>query len=363
MHRYLIHPLRWLFVSVLLFSVQVLASPCKHCGKENKPGKDGQTFCRTCDSGKSAGATNSVTPFPDVYPLNYRVLPMVKNKNGEWISRYQFRSSFIDTIERGNGDAAAWALAVVIARELVENARLMGLAYPLEFEFQEEDRLQKLRKMVKRKQKQLHFLQKLHLAASNAGAGPAIIMKNPIHERAEALTRQRAETVNLSQWADLPAMGMHHLLTAEFHNSAMTMNLTPVFQAIQDGNMIQLIVTQTATDEGNQAAAATASPVMLAAILPAALTTCPYEQRESTDMHLLLGTLPQPINQHHLMNALTAIMNTVAENEQNADLSLHFFMTPNTYIQREDDFRLSCLHHAHRINSNLPLGGWSSMPK
>ncbi|WP_252179900.1 hypothetical protein [Endozoicomonas sp. 4G] len=310
----------------------------------------------------ATAATNSVTPFPDSWPSNYKVLSTDKNENGEWVNRYQFRGSVIDTIEQEDGDETASAWAEIIAHDLIEVARIMGLAYPLGFEFQEEDRLQKLRKMVEQKQKQLHFLQKVHLAVRDAGAEPAII-KNPIHERAEALTRERAAKVDLSQWADLSAMGMHHLLTAEFHDSAMTMDLTPVFQAIQDGNMIQLIITQTAADEGNQAAAATASPVMLAAIIPTALNRCPDEQTESTDMHLLLGTLPLHLNQQHLMNALTAIMNTVAENEQNADLSLHFFMTPNTYIYRDDDFRLSCLHHAHLINRNLPVGGLSSMPQ
>ncbi len=396
MHLYFIHQSRWLSLFVLLLSVQVLASPCtcERCGKE--------LFCRTCDSGNSTspsgpsssadedmkssaaknttGATNSEIPDPEAFdPIPYRFSAVEKGENGDsLIVQVKVQSRVIDAIQRAetqeDGNASSKGLAELIASNLVDMSNIRGIDH-VNFKLDEGDqeRLPKLFEMVEQKQKQMEFLEKMYLAACSAGAGQTLMLKTPIHFRVEALSRERAAKIDPSQWPDLSYMGMTHLLTAEFQNASLMIDLTAVFQTIQEGNMIQLIITQTvAADEGNQAAAGTVTPVMLAAIIPEAFnrySSC----SESTNIHLVWGTpamlfndihLPLPLhfnNQHsNLMNALTAIMNVVSEYEQNADLSLHFFVAPQTYIQNNEDPLLSILNIEHSINRNLPDSAFSA---
>ncbi|WP_422136444.1 MULTISPECIES: hypothetical protein [unclassified Endozoicomonas] len=393
MHHYFIHQSRWLSLFVLLLSAQVLASPCtcKRCGKE--------LFCRTCDSGNSTsppsgpsssadedikssaaknttGATNSEIPDPEAFdPIPYRFSSVEKGENGDsLIVKVKVRGRVIDAIQRAeteeDGDASTKGLAELIASNLVDMSNLREIDH-VNFTLDEGDqeRLPKLFEMVEQKQKQMKFLEKMYLAARSAGAGQTVMLKTPIHVRVEALSRERAAKIDPSQWPDLSYMGMTHLLTAEFQNASLMFDLTAVFQAIQEGNMIQLIVTRMAVaDAGNQAAAGTVTPVMLAAIIPEAFNPC-SSCSESTNVHLVWGTpamlfndlhLPLPLhfnNQHsNLTNALTAIMNVVSENEHNADLSLHFFMSPQSYIQNDGDRPVSCeIYHNPSLYLGLPV--------
>ncbi|WOG27772.1 hypothetical protein [Endozoicomonas sp. 8E] len=395
MHHYFIHQSRWLSLFVLLLSAQVLASPftCKRCGKE--------VFCRTCDCGNSTsppsgpsssadedmkssaaknatGATNFEIPDPGAFdPIPYKFLSVKKGENDDTlIVQVKVKDWAFDAIARAeaeeDGDAYAKALAERIAYSLVDMGHLSGIDH-VNFKLEEGDqeRLPKLFEMVEQKQKQMEFLEKMSLAARSAGAGQTVLLTLPIHARVEALSRERAAKIDPSQWPDLSYMGMTHLLTAEFQNASLMIDLTSVFQTIQEGNMIQLIVTRmTVADAGNQAAAGTVTPVMLAAIIPEAFNPC-SSCSESTNMHLVWGTpamlfndmhLPLPLhfnNQHsNLMNALTAIMNVVSENEHNADLSLHFFMSPQTYIQNEGDRPVLCeIYHNPSLYLGLPVSG------
>ncbi|WOG27766.1 hypothetical protein [Endozoicomonas sp. 8E] len=436
MHPYFIHQSRWLFLSVLLFSLQVLATPCKNCGKENEPGKIRQMFCRTCDSGKSAfpppdpsssadeglkssaaqnvsGATNSEIPAPELYPKNYNFLFLEKDDNDELIARVQIGSMLISAVERKGSDLYA-TLAELIALDLINLYDLIKLDI-LKFEREEgdvyatlaeltalnlidlydlikldvlkvereegdspkpldkreeRDRLQNLLEIVEQVQKllevagqgqlgrlklrqtQLKFLLKLHQALLSEDTVLVRLIKTPAHEKAESLSRKIAEEIDPSQWPDLSDMGMIHLLTAEFQNSPLTMDLTSVFHTIQQGNMVQLIITQMAVaDEGNQAVAGTVRPLIHGAIIPNPIMNT---QTVPMNMHLLLGTLPLHVNQDNLMNTLTAIMGMLAENEHNAHLSLHFFLPPQAYIQDNEDPLLSIPDIEHSINRNLP---------
>ncbi|WP_448215386.1 hypothetical protein [Endozoicomonas sp. 2B-B] len=394
MHHYFIHQSRWLSLFVLLLSAQVLASPCtcERCGKE--------LFCRTCDSGNSTSpsgpsssadedmkssaaknttrATNSEIPDPEAFdPIPYRFSAVEKGENGDsLIVQVKVQSRVIDAIQRAetekDGDAIAKAVAEQIASNLVDMGNLSGLDHAnFKLDEGDQERLPKLFEMVEQKQKQIEFLKKMFLAARGAKVERTIMARSIIHERAEVLTRERAANIDPSQWPNLSYMGMTHLLTAGFQNASLMFDLTAVFQAIQEGNMIQLIITQTlAADEGNQAAAGTVTPVMLAALIPETLLWR-REQTESSNIHLVWGTppmiyndmnLPPPLrfNQDDLMDALTAIMNVVSENEQNADLSLHFFTTPQTYIENNEDPLLSIPNIEHSINRNLPDSAFSA---
>ncbi|WOG27770.1 hypothetical protein [Endozoicomonas sp. 8E] len=393
MHHSFIHQSRWLSLFVLLLSAQVLAAPftCKRCGKE--------LFCRTCDSGNSTSspsgpsscadedikssaaksttdATISEIPEPEAFhPIPYRFSSVERGENGDSLMvEVKVRGRVIDAVQRAeeDGDASTIGLAELIASNLVDMGNLRGIDH-VNFKLDEGDqeRLPKLFEMVEQKQKQIEFLKKMYLAACGSEVERTIMLRRTIHERVEALTRERAANIDLSKWPDLSYMGMTHLLTAEFQNASLMFDLTAVFQAIQEGNMIQLIITQTlAADEGNHAAAGTVTPVMLAALIPEALFRR-SDQTESPNIHLVWGTppmiyndqnLPPPLrfNQHDLMNALTAIMNVVSENEQNADLSLHFFTTPQTYIQDNEDLLLLIPDIEHSINRNLPDSAFSS---
>ncbi|WP_422136445.1 MULTISPECIES: hypothetical protein [unclassified Endozoicomonas] len=394
MHHYFIHQSRWLSLFVLLLSVQVLAAPgtCKRCGKE--------VFCRTCDSGnstsppsgpsssadedmkssaaKTTGATNSETPNSvELYLKPYRFLSVKRENDDTLIVQFKIRDWAIDDIERAeteeDGDACAMAFAEQMASNLVDMRNIIKGINHVNFELEEGDqeRLPKLFKMVEQKQKQIEFLQKMYLAALGAEDERAITFRRwTIHERVDALTRERAANIDPSQWPDLSYMGMTHLLTAEFQNASLMFDLTAVFQAIQEGNMIQLIITRmAAADEGNQAAAGTVTPVMLAALIED--PTQRRDQAESPNVHLVWGALPMiyhdenlppPLrfNQHDLMDALTAIMNVASEYEQNADLSLHFFVAPQTYIQNNEDPLSSIPDIEHSINRNLPDSAFSA---
>ncbi|WP_422136451.1 MULTISPECIES: hypothetical protein [unclassified Endozoicomonas] len=441
MHPYFIHQSRWLFLSVLLFSLQVLATPCRNCGKESEPGKDGQMFCQTCDSWKSAfpppdpsssadeglkssaaqntsGATNSEIPAPELYPVNYNFLFLEKDDNDELIARVQIGSMLVYAAEREDSDLHA-TLAELIALDLINLYDLIKLDI-LKFEREDDDydvyatladlialnlidlydlikldvlkvereeggsptlldkredrdRLQNLLGIVEQAQKllevagqgqkqlgrlklrqtQLKFLLKLHQALLSEDTVSVRLIKTPIHEKAESLSRKIAAEIDPSQWPDLSDMGMAHLLSAEFQNSPLTIDLTSVFNAIQQGNMVQLIVTQTTVaDEGNQAEAGTVMPVM--PVMHGAIIPNPFMNAQTVpiNMHLLLGTLPLHVNQDNLINTLTAIMNILAENEHN--LSLHFFLPPQAYIQDNEDLLLSIPDIEHSINRNLP---------
>ncbi|WP_422139617.1 hypothetical protein [Endozoicomonas sp. ALC020] len=394
MHHYFIHQSRWLSLFVLLLSAQVLAAPftCERCGKE--------FFCRTCDSGNStstpsgpsscaykdmkssaakntSGATNSERPdLEEFYLPAYRFSSVEKGENGDsLIVQVKVRESVIDAIERAavekEGDACTKSLAELIASKLVaigNHSKIDHVNFKLDEGDQE--RLPKLFEMVEQKQKQIEFLKKMFLAARGAKVERTIMARSIIHERAEVLTRERAANIDPSQWPNLSYMGMTHLLTAEFQNASLMFDLTAAFQAIQEGNMIQLIITRmAAADEGNQAAAGTVTPVMLAALIEG--PTQRRDQAESPNVHLVWGTppmiyndmnLPPPLrfNQHDLMDALTAIMSVVSEYEQNADLSLHFFTTPQTYIQNNEDPLLSIPNIEHSINRNLPDSAFSA---
>ncbi|WOG27765.1 hypothetical protein [Endozoicomonas sp. 8E] len=414
MHPYFIHKSRWLSLFVLLSSVQVLADPCSNCGRQSEPGKDGQMFCRTCDSGKSAspptdlssstddglkssaaqnatGATNSEIPAPELYPILYNFLSLVNDDNDESIARVQVGSMRIYAVEREDGDVIA-SLAELITLNLInlydlieldalkvepeeDSLRLLGkwevgvrlqnlleiveqrpkllkIAMQEQELFETAEQGQKLLGMFQLRQTQLKFLLKLHQALLSEDTVSVRLIKTPMHEKAEALGRKIAAATDPSQWPDLSDMGMVHLLTAEFQNSPLTMDLTFVFNAIQQGNMVQLIITQaTVADEGNQAVAGTVRPVMHGAIIPNPIMNA---QTVPMNMHLLLGTLPLHVNQDNLMNTLTAIMGTLAENEHNAHLSLHFFLPPQAYIQDNEDPLLSIPDIEHSINRNLP---------
>ncbi|WP_422136452.1 hypothetical protein [Endozoicomonas sp. ALD040] len=376
MHYYFIHQSRWLSLFVLLSSLQVLATPCKNCGKEIEHGKDEQMFCRTCDSGKSAsppldpsssadqslkssaaknatGATNSEKPFPEFLP--FRILSFDADENDDvLVVEAQLSGLAIDAFERGNGDA----LAEYIAQSQINLAGHMKVDH-LKIKFVEGTRLQQISKMVEQKQKQLELAQKIHQAVLSAGAAEGTkIVKMPIHERVENLTSERAAKIDPSQWPDLSDMGMVHLLTAEFQNSPLMMDLTSVFQAIQQGNMIQLIITRMAVaDEGNKTAEGTVTPLIFAAIIPNPFMA---GQTKSADMHLLLGSPPLHVNQDNLMNALTAVMNVVSEHEHNADLSLHFFLSPQINIQDNGDPLSSIPNIENSINPNFPVSGFAT---
>ncbi|WOG27764.1 hypothetical protein [Endozoicomonas sp. 8E] len=344
-------------------------------------------FCQACDSGKSAspppdssssadeslkssaaknatGATNSENLFPKFYVLPYSILSFDADENDDvLVAQARLSGLAIDAFERGNGDA----LAEYIAQNLIDLAGLMKVNH-LKINFVEGGRLQRLSAMVEqkqkqkqleKKQKQLEFLQKMHQAVLSAGAAEGTkIVKMPIHERVEDLTHERARKIDPSQWPDLSDMGMVHLLTAEFQNSPLMMDLTSVFQAIQEGNMIQLIITRMAeADEGNKTAEGTVTPLIFAAIIPNPLME---GQTESADMHLLLGSPPLHVNKDNLMSALTAVMNVVSEYEHNADLSLHFFLSPPINIQDNEDPLASIPNIENSINPNLPVSGFAT---
>ncbi|WOG27771.1 hypothetical protein [Endozoicomonas sp. 8E] len=325
---------------------------------------------------KTTGATNSETPNSvELYLKPYRFLSVKRENDDTLIVQFKIRDWAIDDIERAkteeDGDACAMAFAEQMASNLVDMRNIIKGINHVNFELEEGDqeRLPKLFKMVEQKQKQIEFLQKMYLAAGGAEI-ERTITRGTIHERVEALTHERAANIDPSQWPNLSYMGMTHLLTAEFQNASLMFDLTAVFQAIQEGNMIQLIITQTlAADEGNQAAAGKVTPVMLAALIPEVLFRR-SDQTESPNVHLVWGTppmvyndmnLPPPLrfNQNDLMDALTAIMNVVSEYEQNADLSLHFFVAPQTYIQNNEDPLSSIPNIEHSLNRNLPDSAFS----
>ncbi|WOG27769.1 hypothetical protein [Endozoicomonas sp. 8E] len=333
MHPYFIHQSRWLFLSFLLFSLQVSATPCKNCGKERTPGKDGQMFCQTCDSGKSAsppdgpssgkaaGATNDETAAtPELDPTTYSLF-FVKDEDA-LMTQVLISEASLAAAEEEGGDAFVKAFAKRVVRNLVDTARNMNVSHMVV-------RTDKWDKQIK----QVEMMQKVRQAQLSAGAEKT--NKVPIHEKAKALTIERGMKMDPSQWPDLSDLGMTHLLSVEFQNSPPVIDLTSVFQAIQEGNMIQLFITKTlAADEGNQAAARTVTTMLGGSIIP---DPAMDGNAESTAMHLLTGLVPLRVNQQNLMNVLMATMEIIAENAHNADLSLHFFLSPPINIQDNED--------------------------
>ncbi|WP_448215389.1 hypothetical protein [Endozoicomonas sp. 2B-B] len=420
MHPYFIHQSRWLFLSVLLFSLQVLATPCRNCGKESEPGKDGQMFCRTCDSGKltspppspsstidkglkrSAARMNATEATDDELsdhsesdssPFGIWVM---SDENEDLLNvQVEVSDRTVDAFERKDGNAYAKSLAKVLAQNMAKIARNLKVNQ-LDISFKEEHHChqkkerrdhQHLHKslafFIRHFQKQLEMqdhqelhnslaffirdfkqmevrdqlqeqqemMQKLHQAA--LGSGAVEKEKMPIHEKAIALTRERATKIAPSQWPDLSDAGMTLLLSIKYQNDLLMMDLTSVFRAIQEGNMIQLIVTQrVAADEGNQAAAGTTRLFMLGAIMPAPATD---DDTVSMDMHVLIGTQqPLHVNQQNLMNILIAAKEVAGEYEHGADLSLYFFLSPQINIQINEDPLSSIPDIEHSINRNLP---------
>ncbi len=403
MHHYFIHQLRWLLSFILLFSIQVSANPCKNCGEESEPGKDGQMFCQTCDSGKltypalsrsshtnkrlkrsaakksATMTTNDEIPAPSCLdPLPFRIL-LAKDENEDVLmARVQVTDKTMDAFERKDGKAYTKALAKLLAMIMDKIARNMKVDQ-LDMSFEDEHHGHKRKeqwdhrhwhkslayfiyqceKQMKRRgeEEQTGMMQKLHQAA--LGAGAAETEKRPIHEKARALTRESVMKIEPPQWPDLSAMGMTLLLSTEFQNDQLMMDLSSVFQAIQEGNMIQLIITQNvAADEGNQAAAVIPTWLMLGAIIPDPAMNV---DTESADMHLLIGTQqPLLVNQQNLMNVLVATIEIAGQNEQNADLSLHFFQSPQINIQVNEDPLSSIPNIENSINPNLPVSGFTT---
>ncbi len=399
MCRYFIHQSRWLLSLVLLFSLQVLAAPCKNCGKESEPGKEGQMLCQTCDSGKltapppspsspanealqgSAAIKNAIEPTTDEIPAPpsspFRIL-LVNDENEDVLNaRIQLSDETFDAFDHKD-DNAYTTLSKLLARYMTKIAGKMNLN-ELEMTFQEEHHNRKkkegldyqhrhdclvffIRQFHKQirgrfKEEQTGMMQKLYQAA--LGAGAAETEKRPIHEKARALTRESATKIEPPEWPDLSGMGMTLLLSTEFQNEQLMMDLTSVFQAIQEGNMIQLIITLTvAADGGNQAAAGIPTWLMLGAIIP---DPAMNGDTESADMHLLIGTQqPLHVNQQNLMNVLIATIEIVGQNEQNADLSLHFFQSLQMNIQDNEDPLSSIPNIENSINPNLPVSGFAT---
>lgn len=359
MRHYFIHQSRWLFLFVLLSGPQVLANPCKHCGKESEPGKDGQMFCQTCDSKKFTA------PPPRVDPSSYSI-SLSKGKNDDELmaqirvndmARIHVSDMAVDGAAQEDSDAFTKALAKVIAQDLMEIDENMKVSH-LKVKLEESHHLQKLLKMVDQQLKQLKMsqkLQKLYHAQLNAGALKT--EKMPIHEKLIALNHERAAKIASSQWPSLSDMRMTNLLSAAFQNSQLMMDLTSVFQAIQGGNMIQLLITQSvAADEGSQAAAGRVTPMILGFIIPDPAMNV---HKESTDMHLLTGTRPVQVNQDNLKNVLTDMMKALGENEHNAHLSLHFFLSPPTHLHDNEDPLPPTFNIENSINLNPSLGGFA----
>ncbi|WP_422136448.1 hypothetical protein [Endozoicomonas sp. ALD040] len=378
MHHNFIHLSQWLFLSVLLFSLQVSATPCKNCGKESEPGEDGQMFCQNCDSGKSAsapsgpsssadedlkssaagknatGATNDEIPdSPDLNTSRYSVL-LLKEGN-VLMSQVKISEAAVAAAEGEGGNAFAREFAKTIAENLLTIARSTNTDHMIVDTVEMRDQMQERMVLRDQQKNKMTIFPRLHQAQLCAGAEET--KRIPIHERAEALTHQRAGKIALSQWPIPSDTGMIHLLSAGFQNSRLMMDLTSVFKAIQEGDMVQLIITRTVTDESNQAAAGTARPTMLGSIIPAPTMN---DHTESSDMHLLMGPRPVRVSQHNLMNVLIAIMKVLDENEHNAHLSLHFFLIPQTYIQDNEDPLTSISDIESSINPNLPVAGFAN---
>ncbi len=401
MRHYFIHLARWFFLFILLFSLKVSASPCKNCGKENEPGKDPQMLCQACDCEKltslasspsspaneglknsaakkdATGATNDEIPVPPkLDPSPYGIWLTKDENEGSLKARIQVSDETLDAFEREDGNAYARAVAKILALNMTEIAEDMDvneLDVSLEGEHHCQKKMERrdpqnlhksLKFFMRRFQKQmkkgahsqLERFQELHQAQLNAGA--LQIKKMPIHKKATALTHKRTARIDPSQWPNLSDMGMTLLLSAEFQNSQLMMDLTSVFQAIQEGNMIQLIITRmVVADEGNKAAAATVKPILLGAIIP---DPAMNGHTESTDMHLLIGRLPVHVNQDNLMNVLTAIMQALGKRRRNAHLSLHFFLSPQMSIQDIEDPLPSTINIEHSINPDPFLGGFAT---
>ncbi|WP_252178247.1 hypothetical protein [Endozoicomonas sp. 4G] len=204
MHHYFIHQSRWLPLFVLLLSAKVLAQPftCEKCGKE--------LFCRTCDSGNSTSppsgtsccadedmkssaaktteATDSETPHPQAFnPIPYNFPSVERGENGDsLIIQVKVKDWAIDAIKRAeaeqDGDACAEAFAEQIASNLVDMRNIAKGINHVNFTLAEgnQERLPKLFGiMVKQKQKQIEFLQKMYLAAGGAEEERTVVYKLP----------------------------------------------------------------------------------------------------------------------------------------------------------------------------------------
>ncbi len=316
MHHDFIHQSRWLFLSVLLFSLQVSATHCKLCSKESEPGKDGQMFCQTCDSGKSASPPHDPPSFSD---------------EGLKSSAAEKKAT-----EATNDEIPAQDKTNILEfRELWKE--LMDSWAPL--------------------QAQPEMMQRLHQAELSAGATETERM--PIHEKVRALIRKRHSKENRFKSSNMSYMKKVYLLSVGFQNSQLAMDPASVFQVIQRGDMIQLSISaqMVAADAGNQVAAAATTRLLEihGAIIPDPATE---GDAESTDMHLFIGTQqPLRVNQQNLMSVLTATMEVVAENSHNNDASLHFHLIPQTSIPPDEDPLLPSSNIEDWINRNLPDSG------
>ncbi|WOG27763.1 hypothetical protein [Endozoicomonas sp. 8E] len=294
------------------------------------------------------------------------------------MARVQVSDKTMDAFEREDGKAYAKAVAKLLSRNMDKIAGNMKVDQ-LDMCFEEEHHDHKKRerqdhqhrhkslayfvyhfeKQMKWqcREEQMGMMQKLHQAA--LGAGALETENSPIHEKARTLTRERVTKIEPLQWPNLSGIGMTLLLSTEFQNDQLTMDLTSVYQAIQEGSMIQLIITQTvAANEGNQAAAGIPLWLMLGAIIP---DPAMNGDKESTDMQLLIGTQkPLQVNQQNLMNVLIATMEIAGQNEHNADLSLHFFLSPQINIQDNEDPLPPIPNIENSINPNLPVSGFAT---
>ncbi|WOG27767.1 hypothetical protein [Endozoicomonas sp. 8E] len=355
------------------------------------------------DLKRSAARMNATEATDDELPAHsesdsspFRIW-VVSDENEDLLNvQVEVSDGTVDAFERKDGNAYAKSLAKVLAQNMAKIARNLKVNR-LDISFKEEHHCHKKKErrdhqhlheslafFIHHFQKQLemqdhqelhksltffisHFkqmevrdqlqeqqqemMQKLHQAALYSGALEK--EKMPIHEKAIAMTRERATKIDPSQWPNLSGVGMTLLLSIDYQNDLLMMDLTSVFQAIQEGNMVQLLVTQTVSaDEGNQAAAGTTKLYMLGAIIPAPDIN---SDTVSTDMHLLIGTQqPLHVNQQNLTNILIAAKEVAGEYEHGADLSLYFFLSSQINIQDNEDPLSSIPNIEHSINRNLP---------
>ncbi|WP_252177540.1 hypothetical protein [Endozoicomonas sp. 4G] len=290
---------------------------------------------------KTTQATNPEIPAPELDSSSFTIL-LMKDEDGRVVAHVQLSDMAWDAIERGGGKQLLETIDKTL-RGIRTSMKLTHLKVVRE-------RRGHLKKVLVNQNNKKTVL-KLRQALLSAGAEE--IRRIPIHDSAIALTLEKARKIRESQWPNLSGTGMVELVTAEFQ-SVPLMDLSSVFQAIQAGNMIPLIITSTeAAHEGNQAAAGTVTSVMLGAIIadPANSHT------GSTDMLLLMGNQPLHITQNNLMNILTAIVNALGEDMHNVHSSLHLLETPQTHNQDNPDHLSSVPNIEDWINRAPNLGG------
>ncbi|WP_252177539.1 hypothetical protein [Endozoicomonas sp. 4G] len=351
MNHHFVYQSRWLFLLVLLFSLQTMATNCDKCGKDKEPGQNGQTLCRTCDSESEEGQACAPEKLPSSGPSSDRMwVAEGKDEEGEedesaLIAEIQLDDKDLDAINKEHGDTFTQGSSQEISQKLLEIANdLMERQQQTQLEIEEQ------------RQKEREMLQKLQQALISAGADQR--EKQRIHEQIIGLTQQRSMAITQSTWStDLSGMGLFYLSSADLQNAQLMMDLTGVFQAIQEGDTIQLIITHTqVANEGSQAAAGTITPVLLGAIIP---DPDVHSRTRFTNMHLLIGTAPVHVTRNNLMSVLIAAMNTLRENVSTGHLTLHFFLSPQVYSQDNLDF-LPPAPDFDPFDRNFPAGDFAT---